>query len=122
MPKILLSGAVGGRWEPLLARVGKLNAASKGKGGAFELLVAVGGALPFPRDVLSGERPVPVPIYVLPGVEPKREELGDEQQRALFDRIQQAAEDGDGPVEIAPNCFVLAGKGVATVGVWTDWR
>jgi hypothetical protein len=113
MVKILLCGAVGGHWALLFERVRKLNASAKGS--PFELLVCMGGALSFPPELLSGAQQVPVPTYLLPADEPAAGAL-DERQEKLRAQIEQATQSGDGgPVEIAPNCFVLAGKGLTTV-------
>lgn len=113
MVKILLCGAVAGHWALLFERVRKLNTSAKGS--PFELLVCVGGVLPFPPEYLSGERQVPVPTYLLPANELAIDAL-DERQKELHAQIEQAAQDeADTAVEIASNCFVLAGKGIATV-------
>lgn len=118
MVKILLCGGVQGQWASLFERVRKLNASAKGL--PFELLVCVGRVLPFPPEYLSGERQVPISTYLLPADEQSNEEqAGEQQQQQLIAKIKTAKAE-ESPLEIAPNCFCLAGHGVTTVSSSRD--
>lgn len=120
MAKVLLCGAVNGRWEQLLERVKKLCDPKKTT--SFDMLICVGKVFPLPvgaTDDDDADAKFPIPTYVVPACEDDQCLTTDPTQIRLMERMTEFVKNADGssqmPLTLAPNCFFWGQHGVATL-------
>ena len=126
MVKVLLCGRVDGAWDAIFERVKKLNGSSKG-GAPFDVLFCIGGSLPLPEKYLRNECAIPIPTYLIPGLEEQeivnslvspREKDDDKNrnlQKQIFDKMGQSVQDAHQPLEIVKNLFFVGRQGLLKV-------